>query len=131
MQQRPYFVMEKGHGAWARSAAGGVGVQAATGATACAASGPAAHMRAARQQWMRGGGGAHWANVRWGADARIGGGVEVLMLAEAKVCDLEHRRRALAGPRLLQLDERVLQLEVAMREALLVDELDACIGARS
>ena len=68
------------------------------------------------------------ADVRGGADARVRRGVQVLVLAEAKVGDLEDGGRALARPGLLELDERVLQLEVAVRESLVVDELDACSG---
>lgn len=72
---------------------------------------------------------AHRANVGGRADTGVRGRVQVLVLAEAKVRDLEDGRGALARPRHLELDESVLQLEVAMREALLVDELHSCTGA--
>ena len=49
--------------------------------------------------------------------------MQVFVLAEAKVCNLEDRSRALAWPCLLELDQRVLQLEITMCQSLIVDEL--------
>lgn len=79
-------------------------------------------------EWI-GGERAHRANVGRRADTGVRGRMEVLVLAEAKVCDLEDRCGALARPGHLELDESVLQLEISMREALLVDELHSCTGA--
>lgn len=70
--------------------------------------------------------GAHRADIRRSAHSGVRRRVQVLVFAEAEVGDLEDGRWALARSRLLQLDQRVLELQITMCEALVMNELHPC-----